>query len=199
MHRYSKESLAHMWEPIWVQNDHIWLSDYIFKSHFLPRSIISNHLRFLISLDLNILENIWEKNVVSFNTFLITGTFLCSPSICEGGCYVSELSFEKIWSFNEKLFEKFSYGHITITSCFIAYSVQSVCWWFEILKSLSPSINDPFIILKKNFGIDWVIIFMKHIHFDFRKFHGITKFCSNTFLKNHRMESICLCKEDFSS
>ena len=42
------------------------------------------------------------------------------------------MSLQKIWSFNEKLFEKFSCWHITITSCFVAYYVQSGEFWLYI-------------------------------------------------------------------
>ena len=107
---------------------------------------------------------------------------------------MSELmSLQKIWSFNEKLFEKFSCWHITITSCFFAYYVQSgEFWWYIKFWNHSPPQSMTHDKIEKVDVIDWVIDFMKMwVQIDFQtKFHGTTKFCTNTFLKNHRRKSI---------
>ena len=65
-----QNGLAHMWEPILESKRyHILISDFIFKSQFLPRSKISNPLRFWISIDLNILESFLEEKCVQFLIF----------------------------------------------------------------------------------------------------------------------------------
>ena len=65
-----RKGLAHMWEPILESKRyHILLSDFIFKSQFLPRSKISNSLRFWISIDLNILESFLGEKCGQFLIF----------------------------------------------------------------------------------------------------------------------------------
>ena len=93
-----RKSLAHMWEPILESKRyHIFKSDFIFKSQFLPRSKISNPLRFWISIDLNNFKSFLGEKCGLFLMFSDKKEFFFhSPSIHEGGRYVPNLkSFAK--------------------------------------------------------------------------------------------------------
>ena len=95
--------------------------------------------------------------------------FSCSPSICEGGCYVSDLkSLQKIWSFNKNSLKMYSFWHITITNRFVArflYEVWRVLMIHKILRNHSPpqSMTDVKTeIFSYNIKvIDWVKNFIK--------------------------------------
>lgn len=148
-----RKSLAHMWEPIIESiKDHVWLSDFIFKSHSLPRSKISNLSRFWISIDLNKFGNVFGREMHPVLIFSDKkGTFFyCSPSICEGGCYVSDLmSLQKKIEVITKTLWKFlilTHNHHKSFYCLLCtkWRVLMIRKIFE--KSLSPSIDDPFLI-----------------------------------------------------
>ena len=109
---------------------HILISDFIFKSQFLPRSKISNLLRFWISIDLNILKGFLGEKCGQFLMFSDKKeSFFHSPSIHEGGRYVPKMmSFYKrfLIFFMRKLFRISSYWHITHHKKLFVAFVQSV-------------------------------------------------------------------------
>ena len=139
-----------MREPILESNRyHILISYFIFKSQFLPRLKISNLLRFWISIDLNILKSFLGEKRGQFlmfsdkrNSFLSLPINSWGRSLCAQNDEFLQKIFDILW---KTLWNILILAHNTPQDTFIAF-VQSVAtrWYFErILKSLSPSINDP--------------------------------------------------------
>ena len=74
-----QKSLAHMWEPIIESKRSRLIIRFYILITFSPPIKSLNPSRFLISIDLNNLENVWERNAVCFNIFLIKRNLFLAP------------------------------------------------------------------------------------------------------------------------
>ena len=141
------QSIWHIWGSLLLSPkliDHF-LSDFIFKSHSLPWSKISNPLRFWISIDLNTLKNILGREMWSgLNVSDILNNFRAPPQFMMGGWLcVKKNEFWMILRYTRNSWKIHLGTHNHTRIIFQSETIFNDPWQLFV-KSCSPSINDPF-------------------------------------------------------
>ena len=175
------QSIWHIWGSLLLSPEKIdhFLSDFIFKSHSLPWSKISNPLRFWISIDLNTLKNILGREMWSgLNVSDILNNFRAPPQFMMGGWLCVEKN--EFWMILRYTRNSWKIHLGTHNHTWIIF-LSETFWWsmttfYEILLPLNQwpllktnCVLTPIEATSWVFGHDWENDILKGFSIDFLK------------------------------